>query len=480
MDKDSQSRRLRPLRLAWLGLLGFMLIIGLGAIITSGGSGASDDYFFVVMTDQATTDDLATVTDHAARKQAIYAALTNHALRTQADLRAFLDQREVAYTPFYLVNGLEVQGDEALRAVIAQRDDVARVIDSPRFDEPVDAWEVLDDQLMPFDAPPPQGIQPNIQAVNATQVWDEFGVRGKGIIVGGADTGVDWTHPAIRAQYAGADGNHDYHWLDPYMQSEAPRDHNGHGTHTIGTVVGAYGIGVAPDAQWIACMNMGNSYGNPASYLTCMQFLFAPHPQTGDAFKGDPARGAHIVNNSWGCPPIEGCDQKTLPIAAGHLENAGQFYAVSAGNAGPGCSTIGNPAFSDAVMSVGAVTNAGALAPFSSRGPVLLPDGTLVKPDITAPGVNTLSAMPGNVYRKASGTSMAAPHIAGVVALLWSAHPDLIGDIATTRQILLDSATPVGLEVGKPVCGTDGIPNNLYGGGIVNALRAVQAVAMGR
>lgn len=476
MNDDSNSPRVRPLRLLWLGLLIVMLIVGFGSVVTSRGSETSDTYFFVVMTNQGSTEIFAEIPNVTHRKQAVYDFLTAYADRTQADLRSFLDQYDVIYTPFYLVNAIEVKGDDELRAVIAQRDDVARVIDSPRFNEPIDAWELLDDELMSFDAAPPQGIQPNIQAINAPQVW-ELGIRGQGIIVGGADTGVDWTHPAIRAQYAGGEGNHDYHWLDPFVHSEAPRDHNGHGTHTVGTMVGAYGIGVAPDAQWIGCMNMGNSYGNPASYITCMQFLFAPYPQNSDAFNGDPSRGAHIVNNSWGCPPVEGCDLKTLPIAAEHLDNAGQFYAVSAGNAGPGCSTIGNPAFSNDVVSVGAVTNAGGLASFSSRGPVLLENGTLVKPDITAPGVNVLSSMPGNTYRKASGTSMAAPHIAGVVALLWSAQPELIGEIDTTRQILLDSANQVQIESGRPVCGSAGVPNNLYGNGIVNVLVAVQIAA---
>lgn len=481
MNNKNNASKWRGL---WLALLFFSLIIGATALIQQNtntgpenpeGPDGKDDYFFVVMAQQAETTAAREMDDLAARQDWVYQRLTRLATRTQADLRALLDAEGVAYTPLYLVNGLEVKGDAELRAQIAERADVARVLDSPHFtdDARIDdnSFYPAVDASAPFDAPP-SGIEESLNAINAPQVWDEMGITGEGIVVASADTGVDWTHSRIREQYAGSEDNHNYTWFDPWWGSTEPTDWNGHGTHTTGTMLGADGIGVAPDAQWIGCMNLGVNYGNAPAYIACMEFLFAPFPLGGNSFTdGDPARGAHIVNNSWGCPSIEGCDQQTLSIAVSHLENAGQLYVVSAGNSGPGCSTIGNPAFAPTVISVGAVNNARSLAGFSSRGPVMLEDGTLLKPDVVAPGVNVLSSVPGEQYRKASGTSMAGPHVAGVAALVWSANADLIGDIEATRDILLHTASPIDLD--RVSCGVDGSPNNLYGMGMIDAYAAV-------
>jgi subtilisin family serine protease len=304
--------------------------------------------------------------------------------------------------------------------------------------------------------------------VHADQVWARWNVTGKGIIVGAMGTGVDWLHPDISVQYLGAAGQHDYTWFDPWEGTTAPVDTNGIGTHVVGTMVGANGIGVAPGARWIACRSLARDFGNPALYLDCMQFLFAPFPLRGNPFTaGDPRRGAHIVHGGWICPAWEGCDAITFPIAIEHLRDAGQMFVAGAGNDGPACSTIVTPGSAAAALTVGAVDARGLIADFSSRG------GSLrAKPDVVAPGVGIISSLPDARYAEFGGTSMAAAHVVGVVALLWSADPALIGDIDRTVKLITATARPTRAPAGCAVGGSQ--PNSAYGYGVVDALAAVR------
>jgi subtilisin family serine protease len=211
-----------------------------------------------------------------------------------------------------------------------------------------------------------------------------------------------------------------------------------------------------------------------------MQFMLAPFPQGGDPFRdGEPTRAAHVLNNSWGCPEIEGCDPTSLQQAAENLRAAGIFVVVSAGNDGPNCSTINAPlSLYDAVFSVGAIDRFGNVADFSSRGPVTADGSGRMKPDIVAPGVDIFSSLPGGTYGPNSGTSMAGPHLAGVVALLWSANPALIGDIERTEQIIIETADPYTGSVANG-CFEGGAPNAGYGYGVVNVYEAVK-MALGK
>jgi len=381
----------------------------------------------------------------------------------------------VEYTPYYLVNALEVRGGTLVRLYLSTRPEVDRVIPSPRL-RPANPAGV---SASGDSGPAPTGVQWNVTMIGADRVWEEFDVRGEGVVVGQSDSGADVNHLALKETYRGNTGGDDYNWLDPWNGKPAPYDDGGHGTHTLGTIVGQNGIGIAPEATWFACANLNRNLANPALYLDCMQFMLAPFPQDGDPFvDGDPTRAADVLNNSWGCPEIEGCDPNALLYAANNLRDAGIFVVVSTGNDGPACSTVNAPlSLYDSVFSVGAIDRAGDMADFSSRGPVTADGSGRMKPDIAAPGVDVYSSLPGGAYGSNSGTSMAGPHVVGAVTLLWSADPSLIGDIDRTEQLLIETADPyTGLVSG---CFEGDVPNAAYGYGILDVYEAVKE-ALGR
>jgi len=481
------------------------LILWLGAAalyLVAGRPGFFGDRLFVILADQADVSAATQAADYDARRHDVYATLVNHAEATQRDLRQTLDRYGVLYTPYYLVNAVEVEGGLLARLLLATRADVDRILPSPRL-RPLPG-------PMPTETGEPSlpaGYAWNLAMIGADRAWTELGVRGAGIVLGESDSGVQGDHPEVADGYRGRSAGDDYNWFDPWSHTPAPVDFGGHGTHTTATVIGNT-VGVAPDAEWIGCVNLQRNLGNPALYLDCMQFMLAPFPQGGDPFAdGDPARAAHVLNNSWGCPAShEGCDPASLQPAVDALRAAGIFVAASAGNSGPKCSTVEDPiAIYDSAFTVGAVDEGGNLAPFSSAGPVIADGSGRTKPDIAAPGMDVWSAFPGGTYQTLDGTSMAGPHLAGVVALMWSANPALIGDIDGTEAILRQTARPFSgamasvvdapaasetesdavaeqidaMLVGSGSClaqlGAGGAPNELVGYGIVDAYAAVRA-----
>jgi subtilisin family serine protease len=378
-----------------------------------------------------------------------------------------------------------VKGDRAIAETLAARPDVARVEGNPRIQN-------FPQGLAPITSPSqpsaPETIEPGISYTHAPDVW-ALGFFGQGIVVAGADTGFRWTHNAIKPHYRGWDGqnaDHDYNWHDSIHDSMGnpcgndsaePCDDNGHGTHTIGTVVGDDGagnqIGMAPGAKWIGCRNMDQGNGTPARYIECMEFFLAPYPVGGDPNQGDPLKAPDITSNSWVCPPSEGCSATTLQAAVEAQAAAGIMMVAGAGNDGPDCSTVMYPpAIYAASYTVGALTTGtDNIASFSSRGPVTIDGSNRIKPDITAPGTGTRSSYntSDNAYVSLSGTSMATPHIAGAMALLWCAHPELRHEITDSRT-LLDNAAHV---IASTQCGDAGPPNNVYGWGRVDISAAV-------
>lgn len=460
-------------RFAWLGAsaaaaIGLLIYFGIGQ------PGLYGDQVFVILKNQADVTAVKNSVTYGERRALAYQTLTAHAAQTQAPLRATLDGFAIPYTPYYLVNALQVDADYWLVWLLTRDAAIDRILPAPTM-RPLPAKPGL---ARGEATSAPTEPAWNLTLIGADRVWKDFNARGQGIVVGQADSGVDGAHPELAAQYRGRDGNNAYNWLDPWYHTLNPTDIGGHGTHTLGSILGKH-VGVAPEAEWIGCVNLARNLANPGLYLTCMQFLFAPYPQNGDALRdGDATRGAMVLNNSWGCPETEGCDANALLPAVRALREAGVFVVASAGNDGPGCSSVQNPiALYDDVFSVGAVNRNRRIADFSSRGPVLADGSGRIKPDIAAPGVAVYSSMPDGTYAENSGTSMAGPHVVGVVALIWSANPKLIGDIDATKEILRATAQPRAFTADGDtlVCGDpNAIPNDFFGYGIVDAYAAVQ------
>jgi subtilisin family serine protease len=245
----------------------------------------------------------------------------------------------------------------------------------------------------------------------------------------------------------------------------------------MGTIVGDDGagnaIGVAPEARWIGCRNMDQGWGSPATYIECFEFFLAPYPVGGDPAQGDPALAPDVINNSWGCPPSEGCDAEHIALLRQVVENvraAGIMVVASAGNSGPSCGSVKTPpGMYAATYTVGATQIDDTITSFSSRGT----ESALLKPDLTAPGDDVRSSMPNGTYGLSDGTSMASPHVVGAVALLWSARPDLRGEITATEDLLNAAALPrYSTQCGDPPAT---VPNAVYGWGRLDAQAAVAA-----
>lgn len=453
--------------------LGFLLIITLVIAVSIysavGQPGFHGERMFVILKDQADLSAVPESGDYSERRQIAYELMVKHANENQKEIRAVLSRFRVDYTPYYLINGLDVEGNFLVKLWLLRRPEVDRILENPVL-RPLP-------RSLPVETGP-LGFSPqdtwNLSMIGADRVWEEFGVRGAGIVIGQSDSGVQGDHPELADSYRGRQGSHDYNWLDPWNHSTAPVDIGGHGTHTLGTILGNR-TGVAPDAVWIGCVNLARNLGNPGYYLDCMQFSFAPYPQNGDSLAdGDPSVGAHILNNSWGCPPIEGCDANLFLPAVQALRRAGVFVVASAGNDGPACESLNvpPPIYSE-VFSVGAVDRSGNLAPFSSIGPVTIDQSGRIKPDLVAPGVEILSSLPEGTYGRYSGTSMAGPHVAGTVALMWSANPALIGNIDLTEELLIESADPY--QGFLPQCsGAENFPSTATGYGLLDAYEAVK------
>ncbi len=429
--------------------------------------------------------------DKTERGRFVYETLRQHADTSQSGLLRWLDERGVAHRSFWVANMILVQADAATAEALSQRVDVKRLSANPtvRFNAPVDETSPTL-QRKSTDTPIAiAAIQPGITKIRANELWS-LGFTGQNIVIAGQDTGYQWNHPALKDKYRGWNGssaNHNFNWHDAIhsgggicgANSTVPCDDESHGTHTMGTMVGDNGtgtqIGVAPGAKWIGCRNMDQGNGTPATYAECFQWFIAPTDLTGN--NADPSKAPHVINNSWGCPPSEGCtDANVLNTVVENVQAAGILVVVSAGNAGAGCSSINTPAaIYEASFTVGATDGASstdALAGFSSRGPVTVDGSGRMKPDLAAPGVSVVSSVPTNTYSVKSGTSMAGPHVAGAAALLMSAYPSLmIGSPDAIKRVLKRTAVR---RADAANCGdlVTTVPNNAYGWGRIDVKAA--------
>jgi uncharacterized repeat protein (TIGR01451 family) len=417
--------------------------------------------------------DLAMLQPPAANRRSsasrvlLVSALQAQADRSQSVFNAYLNGVGLAgqvetLQHFWIFNGLALRGTPKAILAIAAQNDVASVTldewrkridtDSVQPTIPFSRTNLYAFQLAGAQASLPWGIQ----QIRADQVWNGLGITGTGVSVGTIDTGVDWQHPALQSNYRGWNdrlpADHLHNWYDATDEAALyPTDMNGHGTHTMGTLVGQGGIGVAPGARWLAAKGLdGQGYGYDSWLHAAFQFMLAPGGDAGDA--------PDIVSNSWGNDDGSNTEFQA-DVAA--LNAAGIFVVFANGNNGPGAGTVGSPASLPGAIGIGATDPDDEVTSFSSRGPS--PFGPR-KPELSAPGLNVYSSYPGGRYAIASGTSMATPHVAGVAALLLSAQPTL--SITGTLYVLTSTAVPLAAS----------LPSNDTGWGRVDAYRAVLAV----
>ena len=398
------------------------------------------------------------VTSWSERGDYVHDTLVAAAESSQKAAIAALEESGTEYTSYWASNAILVE-DGSLDLATDLAADVQVLEVRPTTRHVLEEPETTDGAVPNAAADSTYGIE----AIHADDMWG-LGFTGDGVVVAGLDTGVSRSHPALAAQYRGATSGGNYNWFDSVGSSTIPSDDHGHGTHTMGTMVGtddgAMNIGVAPGAEWIAANGCAAECAD-ATLIASGQWLLAPTRLDGTA--ADPAKRPHVVNNSWG---LSFSTDPFMEDVISAWEAAGIFSTWANGNEGEfGCETSGSPGARTLSYSVGAFTPSGAIASYSSRGPGQ--SGT-VKPDIAAPGSTVRSAVPGGGYDQWSGTSMAAPHVAGAVALLWDAVPELVGDVTATRAILDGSAR----DVRDTSCGGTTDDNNVWGEGKLDVLAA--------
>jgi subtilase family serine protease len=365
-----------------------------------------------------------------ARGRAVVGALRGVAARTQPPRMAMLGQQQARgavdrVIPFWVFNGVAVTATAPAIRALAARHDVR---------------EVRRDAKIPPPVPRPTSISTtaaepswHLEVIRAPEVWAlGGGYTGAGVVIGSFDTGVDGTHPELAPRYR---GDHAISWFDPYGEHASPYDNNGHGTHTVGTMVGGelsgYSIGVAPGARWIAAKGWSDAEdATESAFHQIFEWFLAPG--------GDPANAPDIVNSSWGMSPALCYNDFRADVQA--FRAAGIVPVFASGNNGPDPGSVLAPGAYAESFTVGATDFDDTIAFFSGQGPSSCDGG--VKPNVSAPGVFILSTFPGDSYAYLDGTSMATPQVSGAAALVLSIAPDMA--VEEVEAVLLAGAIDLG------------------------------------
>jgi serine protease AprX len=388
--------------------------------------------------------------DKHVRRSRIVRALRDRAESTQAPLRALLTDKGITgVRHLWIINGMAATLPSSIIRELAANPSVESIVRDRTLRTP---------KAVTASTATPEW---NITAINAPELWG-IGYTGAGVVVANMDTGVDPDHPDLKTRWRGGSNS----WYDPNGQHAAPYDANGHGTQTMGVIVGGdvggTSIGVAPGAKWIAVKIYDDSDTTTYSIIhDAFQWLLNP-----DGIKGT-ADAPDVVNMSWDLEAINSCVPE-FQADIDTLKAAGITVAISAGNYGPNVSTSVSPANYSNAFAVGAVDETKNIRSFSSRGPSACGGATF--PELVAPGYNIKTAdlsfggaIP-NPYAYVTGTSFSAPHVAGAMALLLGALPDL------TPAELEQALTATAMDLGAT--GVD----NVYGYGLVDVAAAYIAL----
>ncbi len=369
---------------------------------------------------------------------------------TQGPVRFFLRLRKRLggvkdFTPLWILNGFSVTANSSTINDIAKLPDVLSITSDAVDIIPVSSASAFSNPEL------------NISLTSAPVLWD-MGYTGQGIVVATMDSGVDMDHPELAGRWRGGTNS----WYDPFGQHTMPNDASGHGTWTMGVMVGSdiggTSIGVAPGAQWIA-VKIFNDQGTSTATAIHLGYQWLLDPDNDPATDDAPL----VVNNSWsyGAP---GCNLEFEPDLQ-TLRAAGILPVFAAGNGGPNAGTSYSPANNPSAFAVGTINNNSLIYGLSSRGPTTCGDSTGVFPELVAPGVNIYTTDLGGFYTTSTGTSVSAPHVSAGLALLLSAYPNL----SATQQetALISSTTDLGVSG----------PDDIYGNGRLDLFTAFQLLA---
>jgi subtilisin family serine protease len=382
----------------------------------------------------------------------VAAELRAEATRSQAPILEFLDRvaRTTSVRRWWIANTLGLEATAEVAQALAQRGEVVAIehdgaVSLPRPVAASSARPPSDDDDATW----------GLQATRTVQARETYGVDGEGVVVGILDTGYDASHPALAGRLRA--------WRS-FVGASHPRpiDDNGHGTHCAGSLGGeaiaGMEIGVAPGVAFVAGKILDkNGGGTWSGVLDAMEWIVDPDGRPGS---GDEPR---LVSNSWG----DSTGNAAVRQAMRRWLRLGILPVFAAGNSGPRAESVGYPGAYPEALAVAAVRPDGKAARFSSRGPVRLDGRVHVRPDIAAPGYMVTSARAGGGTKVSSGTSMAAPHVAGVAALLLEARSGL--SPRDLRALLEASAVPAG-AAGK---------DTTFGHGRLDAVAALELATGG-
>lgn len=419
------------------------------------GSAGPEDMRSVIVTlrEQADVSSVRGPT-RADRLRTVIALLQATATRTQTEVLRMLADRAAqgsvsSVTPYWVFNGLAVTATPQVVRELAARPEVAFVSSDIEIGIPAGS-------LLETAAP-----EWNVARVGAPNLWN-LGFTGEGVVVATMDTGVDATHPDLAASFRGGSNS----WFDPNGEHPTlPTDVHGHGTWTMSVMVGGSAggtaIGMAPGARWISVKIFDDAGVATASDVHAgFQWLLDPDgdPTTPDA--------PHVVSNSWtmagpGCDPSFQLDLRAL-------RGAGILPVFAAGNFGPDAGTSASPANYPEAFAVGATDVLDEIHVASSRGPSACGESSTTFPELVAPGVDVRTADLSGAYATPTGTSIAAPHAAGALALLLDALPGLSPD----RQA-------EALEAGAVDLGPAG-PDDTFGWGRLDVAASYAWLARGQ